>query len=269
MEPAKSVGDFVRDPVGRYVAGRTWIAFCSPDQISGFQLWGTSAAHDVEELLATVVTEGSQLAQPRPRLVDIRRLGAIEPAVFDVFAAHFARYRDALAHLVTRAAVMHTPGIGAALAAGFSSVTPMPYEVELFTDPALAAEWLGTTTTLIDELDDLHAEASETLPLLRDLRACLRANLRDATVAFVAAQLAMSTRTLQRELARVSSTFQDELHRVRIERAQELLVETSYPLARIAQQIGFTSAHHFGLVFKQATGETPRRWRVMQQTKTP
>ncbi|HEX4455003.1 MAG TPA: right-handed parallel beta-helix repeat-containing protein [Kofleriaceae bacterium] len=36
MELVHNVGEFVRDPIGRCVAGRTWIAFCSADRISGF-----------------------------------------------------------------------------------------------------------------------------------------------------------------------------------------------------------------------------------------
>jgi AraC-like DNA-binding protein len=267
MEPAQNVGDFVKNPLGRYVVGRTWIAFCTANRVSGFQLWGTSAADDIAELLGAVVTTGSPLAERAPRLIDIRRLGPIEPAVFDLFAGHFANNESGLAQSVSRAAVLHAPGISAALASGFPRAAPMPYPVELFIDPEAAIDWLGGPKTLVDELDGIHAETSDTTPLLRDLRAFLRANLRDATLALAAAHLAMSTRSLQRALSRASATFQDELHRLRIERAAALLAETSHPLARIAHEIGFLSEHHFGAVFKDATGETPRRFRLGRQSK--
>ena len=50
--------------------------------------------------------------------------------------------------------------------------------------------------------------------------------------------------------------------RKRIERAKQLLLETSEPLVSIALTVGFQSQAHFSTVFKRFAGLTPNRWRA-------
>jgi AraC-like DNA-binding protein len=47
-----------------------------------------------------------------------------------------------------------------------------------------------------------------------------------------------------------------------IERAQQLLLETSEPLVTIALAVGFQSQAHFSTVFKRFAGLSPNRWRA-------
>lgn len=47
----------------------------------------------------------------------------------------------------------------------------------------------------------------------------------------------------------------------RVERAKELLVETSLSLAEIAQSCGFAGQSRFTTAFKRHAGVTPGRWR--------
>jgi AraC-like DNA-binding protein len=49
--------------------------------------------------------------------------------------------------------------------------------------------------------------------------------------------------------------------RKRIERAKQLLLETSEPLACIALAVGFQSQAHFSTVFKRFVGLSPNQWR--------
>ena len=51
------------------------------------------------------------------------------------------------------------------------------------------------------------------------------------------------------------------LLRQRIEKAQELMLETRSPLVAIALDVGFETQAHFTTVFKRITGDTPSRWR--------
>ena len=53
----------------------------------------------------------------------------------------------------------------------------------------------------------------------------------------------------------------------RIERAQELLVETAEPLAQIALAVGFQTQAHFTTVFRRFAGETPYRWRCAHRAR--
>lgn len=52
------------------------------------------------------------------------------------------------------------------------------------------------------------------------------------------------------------------VQRRRIEQAKELLAETEERLVDVALSVGFQTQAHFTTVFKQETGETPRRWRM-------
>jgi AraC-like DNA-binding protein len=65
-------------------------------------------------------------------------------------------------------------------------------------------------------------------------------------------------------------TFASYLARLRIERAQELLVRTPLNLQRVAQLCGFSSADYLGRVFLRATSETPiqYRWRARHEKRT-
>lgn len=59
-------------------------------------------------------------------------------------------------------------------------------------------------------------------------------------------------------------TFAAYVRRVRIERARRLLDTSEYEISRIAYQTGFSSQSHFQTVFKEATGYTPREWRMRE-----
>jgi LacI family transcriptional regulator len=52
-----------------------------------------------------------------------------------------------------------------------------------------------------------------------------------------------------------------EIHRVRIERARNLLVNTDLTILEIASMCGFDYLAHFGALFRKHTGMTPRQYR--------
>ncbi|MGV8938688.1 MAG: helix-turn-helix domain-containing protein [Allorhizobium sp.] len=53
----------------------------------------------------------------------------------------------------------------------------------------------------------------------------------------------------------------------RIERAQDLLMDSDLTLADIAVQLGFSDQAHLTKAFRQIAGETPAAWRRMQQIR--
>src|SRR5262245_44208347 len=55
----------------------------------------------------------------------------------------------------------------------------------------------------------------------------------------------------------------------RIEMAKKLLVETEFPIARIAFDIGFQSQSRFTTLFRQFTGTTPKAYRGQNASCTP
>ncbi|MBL0885795.1 AraC family transcriptional regulator [Myceligenerans indicum] len=51
------------------------------------------------------------------------------------------------------------------------------------------------------------------------------------------------------------------LTELRMQRAEDLLVRTDLPLARIATQVGYTNEYAFATAFKRRSGVAPGRWR--------
>jgi two-component system response regulator YesN len=62
-------------------------------------------------------------------------------------------------------------------------------------------------------------------------------------------------------------TFKSYLTGLRIQRARELLRTTSLRTADISDQVGYNDPHYFSLVFRKATGLSPREFR--QQAQRP
>ena len=57
----------------------------------------------------------------------------------------------------------------------------------------------------------------------------------------------------------------DYLNGVRIKEAEKLLAETSLPIGKISESVGYQSTTHFGRVFKKTVGCTPREYRNKKQ----
>lgn len=58
------------------------------------------------------------------------------------------------------------------------------------------------------------------------------------------------------------------LLRQRIERAQQMLVETRDPLVEIALAVGFQTQAHFTTVFRRFVGDTPYQWRAANRCRS-
>jgi len=55
--------------------------------------------------------------------------------------------------------------------------------------------------------------------------------------------------------------FIDYLNKVRIEKAKELLKDSSMSLSEIASQVGYSNAGYFNRIFKKIVGITPGQYR--------
>lgn len=79
----------------------------------------------------------------------------------------------------------------------------------------------------------------------------------NATLESVARALAMSPRTLQRELARRSLTFQRVLDDVRRDLAHHYMDGQGLPLSRVATLLGYTDQRCFARAYRRWTGKRP------------
>ena len=74
--------------------------------------------------------------------------------------------------------------------------------------------------------------------------------------------IATSRRSLERRFRKMlGRSILDEIRRVHVERASQLLAQTDLPLHTIAECSGFTDAKRFATVFRQMMGLTPRAYR--------
>lgn len=77
----------------------------------------------------------------------------------------------------------------------------------------------------------------------------------------VAAEMAMSVRTLQRRLSGEDQPFQLLLDRTRQELAQSYLRDRSLSMVEITMLLGFAEQSSFNRAFRQWTGQSPGKWR--------
>jgi AraC-like DNA-binding protein len=100
-------------------------------------------------------------------------------------------------------------------------------------------------------------------PPLNEVRLTIKSLLPDGhpTLAAVAAEFGISSRTLQRSLAAAGQTHSELVRQVRQERACELLARQSVSISQIASRTGFASPSGFSRAFHVWTGLSPRDYR--------
>ena len=77
----------------------------------------------------------------------------------------------------------------------------------------------------------------------------------------------MSTRTLQRELHQLATSFSDELRRVRIATAELLLAQTDLKIEAIATQVGFGTASRMSATLRRELNVTASELRAERHSK--
>jgi len=82
------------------------------------------------------------------------------------------------------------------------------------------------------------------------------------SIASLAKSLGMSSRTLQRRLGDLGTSYQDLLTDVRRKSARRLLASTDYSIGEIAFLLGFEEVNSFMRAFHAWEGTSPARWRA-------
>jgi AraC-like DNA-binding protein len=105
--------------------------------------------------------------------------------------------------------------------------------------------------------------AAPVSPLVTQLRETILDELASsgADLGRVAKQLAMSTRTLQRRLEELDTTYQDLVDDVRSAAARSLLRDHARSIIEVAFELGYADLKGFYRAFKRWTGATPAEWR--------
>lgn len=88
------------------------------------------------------------------------------------------------------------------------------------------------------------------------------------SVANLAHDIAVGRRLLERRFRSIlGRSVLEEIHRVRTERAKELLTDTHLPITIVAAQSGFPSARRLDVVFTGLTGCSPTAYRRQSQAR--
>lgn len=84
----------------------------------------------------------------------------------------------------------------------------------------------------------------------------------DLTLDDVARSVASSRRQVQRLFEEDGDTFRAYLTRLRMERAADLLSNTTTPVRDIARHVGYRQSAQFAKAFRRYGGVTPLQWRA-------
>lgn len=260
MQRAASFSRYAQDPVGQYLAGAHWLAFCRAPRFWGFALWGRVEADEVRPLVDALRLELHDDVPPHVSLVDATRLTGADAAGFEVMQRYVAAHRAALARQVTSLALVHPAGFEGAVVAGFYNVLERPYPVALVTDVAAGLAHLGVNDAAFAPALAAAVDHVAGSPLIGAVQAAVRERPR-AAVAEVARQLGLSARTLQRRLTDEGTSFSTVQAEARLARALERITGSTSSLTSIALDVGFSSTQHMSAAVKRATGKTPTELR--------
>jgi AraC-like DNA-binding protein len=109
----------------------------------------------------------------------------------------------------------------------------------------------------------LRQRGSESEGICAQVKAAITRNLahNKARLAFIAEELALSPRTLQRKLADAGSSFQQELDQARHALARDYLRQPGLSLVDIAFLLGYQEQSAFTHAFREWAGVNPGAWR--------
>lgn len=131
-----------------------------------------------------------------------------------------------------------------------------PASPNIFVEPAGVITRRSTDVLAIDD-----RQIADVLRLIHE-----RAN-EGIDVGDILKNTPLSRSTLERRFLRLlGHTPKEEILRIRIARAKQLLAETDLPLADIAEKVGFEHAEYFNVIFKKKTRLTPGVFRTHAHT---
>lgn len=131
-----------------------------------------------------------------------------------------------------------------------------PPSMDLRIDPVGVATRHSTDVLAISDRNVAAA-----LSYIRE-HAC-RGTTVDAVLKHAAASRSQLEKKFRRYLGR---SPQSEIRRVQVARIKQLLVETDFPLKKIADLTGYEHVEYLSVVFKRFTGETPGSYRKKRQS---
>jgi AraC-like DNA-binding protein len=272
LVPTYDVAELVASPIGRCLVRPTFAIWCATPELQGSVLWGVLDAHVIADMMkAGEFIHHRDIAPARRVITDLRELERADPDILLAFAAAARARVGSWAGGIQRQALLVPTGLAGMMMSGTLPLAGVEHALHIgrdlesalaFVDHPLAAASHAAATAIA-------AATRGPSALIARLRAQLADDLHAATIDRSAAALGMSTRTLQRELHRLETSFSDELRRVRIAAAEALLVHTDLKIDTIALQVGFGNASRMSALLRRAMNLTAGELRAARAARGP
>ncbi|WP_158014006.1 AraC family transcriptional regulator [Sphingomonas sanxanigenens] len=144
-----------------------------------------------------------------------------------------------------------------------AAIDAMAFDRAALDVPFLTADG-GAFAHVLDGLEQRVRDGEGFPAVVGEMRVAIARQLSEGgqpSVAAVAGRLKMSTRTLQRRLHGLGTSFQEQLAGVRRTTANRLLAATELDTVAIAMLVGFVEPNSFVRAFRRWERTTPTRWR--------
>lgn len=262
VKQADSLESFLDDPVGRWIAAGTSVTWCASPSLAGTTVWGSP---DAETTRAIVGPFDALWARTMADQVDVigdaRRVEQIDPgALAVVFQWNVERRADGVARIRQQLGIIK-PGIIGMTLSGILPTVGETHPFRVLHDALEAHRLLGDGSDALGrEVEDIVERVSGIGQELLAVREVLRTQHGAVTLTDCARLLGSSTRSLQRTLGALGTSFQRELRDARFAEARELLASTDEKVASIAHRVGVTESALTQLV-RERTGQTPAELR--------
>jgi AraC-like DNA-binding protein len=257
MREAESIDAFLRDPVGRCVAGTDWLVWCNDPTLAGSALWARPGESSARELVRAW-SHGSRpgMASSFDVITDGRDLHGIDPLAFEVVAADLRARMTEYSNRMKRHALLHGGGLTATVMAGLLPILGASHTWRVFENLATAFDWLERPNDIAATIEAHRAAAMARTELLRRLRQGLWEEP-GISIEQAAKALALSPRSLQRHLKGMKTDFRREQRQIRASLSRSLLADPAIKIDAVARRLGYASAVQFTIAFRKLTGMTP------------
>jgi AraC-like DNA-binding protein len=272
MTPAASIEEFLAAPIGKWIAGKSFVIWAYSPSLAGSVYFGRPGEDDFPALLQMApLPLHPAFAAPFDAVIDCTRIEGLSAQSFEVLVRYLGEVHPIVGRIRRVVVVRPSSSTGnmasATLGGLFHEWVATRFPAALFTDGAEAFRWLKRPRGDVERglVDATLAQALGVPPLLRGLRDWLSAQLQEGaappSVLGAARSLGLSPRSLQRHLHEAGTRFRAEVDRARVRAAEGLLIDGDAKLEAIARQVGCASLSHFSTLFRRATGEAPSDFR--------